>query len=576
MSWRIKAELRELLAAERRAGPLGGGGEISFVLAFANTYRLGMSNLGYQSVFGLLSQRPEIAARRAFLPEPDLLAEHRRAAAPWLTLEDGRPAGEAEVIGFSLPFENDYLNVLTLLGLAGIPLRPSLRRERDPLILAGGLAPTLNPEPLAPYLDLILLGEAEELLPEFIEAYGRVRGRSRPEIVETLARQVPGLYAPGLYRPVYDENDRFLRNEPLLPGLPQKIPRRRLAELKEPVVSPLVSPNTEFPERPLIEVSRGCGRGCRFCAAGHIIRPPRRPPFEATLGAVKKAAAEFGSVGLISAAVSDLPGIEELCLAAVHEGAKISLSSLRADTLSPPLARLLAEAGAQTLTLAPEAGSQRLRDAVNKGLTEDDILEACLHTIEAGIRKLRLYFMIGLPTETDEDVRAIAALTKRIGHHIREVREGDSFNLITLSVSSFVPKPHTPFQWAAMNQVKELSRKARLLKTALKGEKRVKITFDSPKWAAIEALLSRGDRKVGEILERVHQLGGDWKEAFKETNLNPDFYTLRKRGKDEPFPWEIVDSGISREYLWREYQRAKAGKTSPECRDEGCSRCGVC
>ena len=413
MSWRIKAALRELLASERGFAPLGGGGEISFVLAFGNTYRLGMSNLGFQSVFGLLSQRPEIAARRAFLPEPELLAEHRRTATPWLTLEDGRPAAEAEVIAFSLPFENDYLNVLTLLGLAGLPLRSSLRRERNPLIMAGGMGPTLNPEPLAPYLDLILIGEAEELLPDFIKAYSRVRDRPKQEILLHLAREVPGVYVPELYLSVYDSKNRFMRHEPKFPGLPEKIQRRRVKKLESPTVSPLVSSETEFPDRPLIEISRGCGRGCRFCAAGHIIRPPRRPPFETTLEEVKRAAAEFRSVGLVSAAASDLPGIEELCLASVHAGAKVSLSSLRADTLSPPLARLLAEAGVQTLTLAPEAGSQRLRRVINKGLTEGDILEACLHTIEAGIRKLRLYFMIGLPTEKDEDILAIAELTQK-------------------------------------------------------------------------------------------------------------------------------------------------------------------
>ena len=568
--------MRELLASERAFGPLGGGGEISFVLAFANTYRLGMSNLGYQSVFGLLSQRPEIAARRAFLPEPELLAEHRRTTTPWLTLEEGRPAAEAEVIAFSLPFENDYLNVLTLLGLAGIPLRAGPGREGNPLIMAGGLGPTLNPEPLAPYMDLILVGEAEEMLQEFVQVYAKVRTRPRDEMLLNLAREVPGVYVPSLYRPIYDDNGRFIGHEPLAPGLPEKVPRRWVRELSAPTVSPLVSPETEFPDRPLIEVSRGCGRGCRFCAAGHIIRPPRRPPFEADLDQVKKAAEAFGSVGLISAAVSDLPGIEELCLAAIHSGGKISLSSLRADTLSPPLARLLAEAGVQTMTIAPEAGSQRMRRVINKGLTEGDILEACLHTIEAGIRKLRLYFMIGLPTEKDEDILAIAELTRKIGHHVREIRQGDSFNLITLSVSSFVPKPHTPFQWAGMDGVKELGRKAKLLKKALKGEKRVKITFDSPKWAAVEALISRGDRKVGELLETVHNLGGDWKEALKEANLNPDYYTLRKRSMDEPFPWEIVDSGISREYLWNEYTRARQSRISPDCKEEGCTRCGVC
>ncbi|MBW1711962.1 MAG: radical SAM protein [Deltaproteobacteria bacterium] len=575
MSWRIKANLRQLLAAERPWPVLGGGGERRFVLAFANTYHLAMSNLGFQTVYALLKNRPQVDVRRAFLPDTEMLAEHVRTATSWLTLEDQRPAAQAEVIAFSLPFENDYLNLLTLLDLAGLPLRAGQREEAHPLILAGGIAPSLNPEPLAPFVDVILIGEAEAVLPEFLDAYQEAASLDRREMLKAIGRNVAGAYLPRFYRPQYDSQGRFQGYDRTESDLPARIERRFLKTIDRPAASAIVSPATEFPDRPLIEIARGCGRGCRFCAAGYILRPPRQPPFEATLEAVRQGAEKFGQVGLVSAAVSDRPGVEELCLAAIHAGAKVSVSSLRADTLSPTLARLLAQAGVRTLTLAPEAGSQRLRQVINKGLSEESILEASLVTLEAGIRNLKLYFMIGLPTETDQDVEAIGTLVKKIVHHLKAASQGGSFNLITLSVSSFVPKPQTPFQWAPMAQVKELKRRARLLKSSLKGRKRIRITFDRPKWAAIEGLLARGDRRVGQLLEAAFETSGDWDRAFKSSNLNPDYYTARERDPDEPLPWEIVDSGIERGFLWDEFQRSLKGQESPAC-FEGCHRCGVC
>jgi len=576
MSWRIKAGLKELLSRERDLRPPPSGGEVRITAAFPNTYRLAMSNLGFQTLFSLLGRRAEVEATRAFLPEPETLAEHRRTSTPWLTLEDQRAVADNEVIAFSLPFENDYLNLLTLLRLAALPLRAGLRGVGTPLIIGGGVAPTLNPEPLAPFLDLIILGEAEAVVDEFIDAYLELRDSPRAELLAGLAEKVEGVYAPGLYEPEYDSKGRLVRTVPSRPGLPARVRRRWAKELFRPAVSTVVSPQTEFGDRLLIEISRGCARACRFCAAGFLIRPPRRPPLEEVLKEVERGAEEVGRVGLVSAAVSDLPEVEELCLAAVRAGAKISVSSIRADTLSPKLARLLAEAGVQTLTLAPEAGSQRLRKVINKGLTEAEILEAAVHTLEAGIRNLRLYFMIGLPTETEEDVEAVAGLTKRIVHHLKNTTQGGGFNLITLSVSSFVPKPQTPFQWAAMNDLKTLQAKARIIKKGLKGRKRVRVTFDSPKFALLEGLIARGDRKVADFLEAAEEVEGSWPQALKKTNLNPDFYTLRERDPDEAFPWEIVDSGVERSFLWEEYRKALEEKESPGCLVGECFRCGVC
>lgn len=569
MTWRIQERLKELLAKEERLHPPPSGGEVNFVLAFANVYRLAMSNLGFQSVCRILGERPEIGLRRALLPDPEALEEHLRSATPWLALEDRRPVAEAEVIAFSLPFENDYLNVLTLLRLAGLPLLAGRRGAGQPLIVAGGIAPSLNPEPLADFLDLILIGEAEEFLDEFVTAYHAHRELPREELIRTLAAEVEGVYAPGLYRPGPGG-----RPEPERPELPASIPRRYPEKLNEPVRSSIITPEAEFAERPLIEISRGCARACRFCAAGHILRPPRAVDYQANLEAVERAAEESGRVGLVSAAVSDLPGIEELCLAATHHGAQVSVSSLRADTLSPALARILAAAGVQTLTLAPEAGSDRLRRVINKGLAEADILEAAQATIEAGIRRLRLYFMLGLPTETDDDIRAIATLVRRIRDHVDQAG-GYAFNLISLSVSSFVPKPQTPFQWAAMETPKELKRRARLLRKELKGVGRVKIGFDQPRHAVVEGLLSRAGRSAGRVLVEVLDSDGDWAGALKAHRAEIEEVVHRVRTEAEEFPWEIVESGQKRDYLWAEYERGLAAKISPGCKD-GCHRCGVC
>ncbi len=549
------------------------------VVAFPNVYRLAMSNLGFQAVWDLLERDPAVNCARACLPEPEELAEHRRTRTPWLNLENQRPVGEAEVIAFSLPFENDYPNLLTLLELAGVPLEAAERDEGHPLVIAGGVAPTLNPEPLAPFLDLILVGEAEELLPEFLAALRDLADRPRREMCLELARRVAGVYWPAGYAPRYDRTGLF-GGFRAAPGLPRRVIRRRAPEMTSPLISRAAAAESEFEDRALIEVSRGCGRGCRFCAAGFIYRPPRSPDFQALLQATAEAAADFGHVGLVGAAVSDLPGIEEVVQTALDRGASVSLSSLRADTLTPHLARQLAAAGVKTITLAPEAGSQRLRDVVNKGITEADVLEAAHVAATAGIPRLKLYFMIGLPTETDEDAVAVADLVKRIIHHLRATSQGRlGFALITLAVSSFAPKPHTPFQWSPMLPEQELDRRAKIIKAGVKDIKNVKLVFDRPKYALMEAAICRGDRRVGAMLLESHQAGGDLRAAARRLNMNLEFYALRQRGEKERFPWEVVDAGLSRAFLRREYQRAMDGLTSPRCprpTARACRRCGAC
>ncbi len=543
---------------------------VSIALVYPNRYHVGMSNLGFQTLYRLFNSYDQVVCERAFLPEGN-----RPQPGRLKTMESGRSIAAADIIAFSLSFENDYPHMLTILDQAGIPLRSNARSENHPLIVAGGVACFLNPEPIAAFIDCFLIGEAEGILPRFFEIFET--DSIKKEVLKNLARSVPGAYVPAFYQVRYKDNGTLEGFEPL-EDVPQKIKRISLADLaQEATCSAVLTPQTTFDETFLIETGRGCPHGCRFCSAGFIYRPPRFRPVAQLEQSIRQGAQLTDRIGLVGAAVSDLPGIEQLCEKFKDDGIRFSFSSLRADRLTDSLLAALNQSQVKTATIAPEVGSQRMRNVINKGLTENDILDAATTLVENGIPNLKLYFMIGLPTETEADVEAIISLVKQVKHRfLASSRARKRIGKITVSLNSFVPKPLTPFQWAAMDEVSALKRKIRKIKSGLRKVANLRINSDVPRWAYIQAMLSRGDRKVADILALAHANSGNWAQTLKTVPVNPDFYVYRERDPAEQLPWDFIDHGIKKSYLQKEYQRAKAGRTTPDCQVETCKMCGVC
>ena len=545
-------------------------GKTSVALVYPNRYHVGMSNLGFQTVYRLLNSFDHVVCERAFLPENNASETPRPT-----TVESDRPITDADIIAFSISFENDYPHLLDILASARIPLKSSDRADRYPLVIAGGVACFLNPEPLAAFIDCFLLGEAEEILPRFFQIF---EPRTHKEAaLKNLAHKVPGAYIPAFYRPRYHDDGTLAAFEPLV-DVPAKIKRVYLKDISRTATcSAVVTPHTTFERSFLIEVGRGCPHGCRFCSAGFIYRPPRFRPISQLAQSINQGARLTDRIGLVGAAVSDLPDIEELCGQFHDKGIRISFSSLRADRLTPGLLAALKQSNVKTATIAPEVGTDRLRRVINKGLTEKDILTAASTLVENGIPKLKLYFMIGLPTETGSDVDAVIQLVKKIKHQfLRSSRARKKIGHITVSLNSFVPKPFTPFQWSAMDEVGVLKTKIKKIKNELRKVANLRINSDVPRWAYIQALLSRGDRKVADILLMAHANRGNWPQTLKTVPVNPDFYIYRERGPDERLPWDFIDHGVKKSFLQREYQRAVQGLTTPACRVETCRICGVC
>jgi len=569
---------RNRLAREKGAVKKDWGGRLAVALAYPNHYRVGMSNLGFQVVYHLLNRRDDVAAERVFLPEGREMSLYLQSGRPLLSLETQRPLEAFHIIAFSISFETDYLHVLKILEMGRIPLLAKERDETHPLVMAGGVTTFLNPEPLAPFMDLFLLGEAEGQLDAFVERIRDAGHRSRESLLMETALGLESVYVPALYRPRYLKDGTPGGMDPLDSRLPPKIKAPRFQSLDAMVSRSLVTgPDMEFGDRILVEVGRGCGRSCRFCAAGYVYRPPRSRSPEVLKKTVQEAISSCGRVGLMGAAVSDVPGILQITRLVVDAGAGFSISSLRADTLDDELVAHLDRAGQKSIALAPEAGTERLRRVINKHLTEEQIAKAVQTVARRGAFNLKLYFLLGLPTETMQDVEGIVKLVKKIRHHMvkASARRG-TMGRIRLSVNCFVPKPFTPFQWFPLEEVSSLKSKQKWLKKAVETLGGVNVSLDVPKWAYVQALLSMGDRRVAPILLNAHRLDGNWKTALRASETNPDFFVYRPRELDEILPWDFIDHGIDKSHLMREYGLALRGTESEPCRVGECKRCGVC
>ncbi len=534
-----------------------GNGPLRIALAFPNTYYVGMSNLGFQTVCGMLSSMPELTCERFFLPDAKDLAELQRRGKPLCSFESETPLDAFHIIAFSLSFENDYLNILTMLSLGRVPLLQSQRDKRRPLVMAGGVTAFLNPEPLADFFDVFVVGEAEEVLPEFCnEAVKQFAATGNCRDCAAY-RAVSGIYIPSGYAVRYGEDGCVASRKPL-PGFPASISCRQVSDVDRfPTASCFLSPQTEFADMGLVEVSRGCARRCRFCAVGNVYHPYRPLSPQALLPAIEELLPVQKKVGLMGAAVSDYPQLPALIQALMERGAQVSVSSLRADALTDEIVGLLQQCGHRTFTIAPEAGSERLRRSIGKNLSLAQIEAAVRVLSRCRVSGIKLYFMIGLPTETDEDIAAIAELARHVKHiYYKEAKAEKWLNHIQLSISPFVPKPWTPFQWAAFEDVAGLKRKLKNITSSLRSERKIMVSCDLPKWGYVQTLLSRGDRRVGRLLLKAFECGGDWGRAFRTSDINPDFYVYRERGKEELFPWDFIGHRVTRAQLWREYLKA--------------------
>ena len=557
-------------AAEDGAVRKHARGKIRIALAYPNRYAVGMSNLGLHAVYGLLNQHDDVVCERVFLPENDEFDIGRLA-----TFESGLPVAAVDLIAFSISFESDYSNLLTLLKLAGIPLRAADRDERHPLVVAGGVACFLNPEPIAAFVDCFLIGEAEVILPEFLRVF-QPNAERRP-LMKAIARSVPGAYVPRFYAAHYAADGTLSAWLPT-EDVPPRIVRPHVKDLSATATcSTVFSPHTALGGSFLVEVGRGCPHGCRFCSAGFVYRPPRFRTEASLAQTIEQGLARSRHIGLVGAAVSDLPGVASLCRRFSGPDITLSFSSLRADALSPELLDALGHGRVKTATIAPEAGSERLRRVINKGIREEDVLNAATALVARGIPNLKLYFMVGLPTETNADVDAIVGLVKHIKHaFLKSSRTRGAIGTITVGVGSFVPKPFTPFQWAAMAATAELKARLKRIPTGLKRVPNVRVHSDLPRWAYVQALLARGDRRVADLLVRADAAGGNWPQALKTGPINPDFYVLRERDPDEILPWDFIDHRVSKSYLLAEYRRALEGRPGIVCRVESCRLCGAC
>jgi radical SAM superfamily enzyme YgiQ (UPF0313 family) len=554
MSWKIIDAYRKRLAAEEWLIPRKQGGRLAICLVYPERYHVAMSSLGFTTVHALLNDHPDVVCERAFLPDKEELAEYRSSRTPLLSLESQRPVADFDLIAFSVSFESDYVNIPQLLALAGLPCFAVERTAAMPLVMAGGAALFLNPEPVAEFLDLVCIGEGEAVLPELL-AYLQAPQKDRQTLLAGAA-QLPGIYVPSLYDVEYD-GARLTRREPLA-GAPATVGRLWLDDVNRAVTaSTILTPGTEFGDLFLVEVSRGCPRGCRFCAAGFIYHPHRQRSREAVAAAAIAGLTSRGKVGLVGAAVSDFKGIGALSREILVAGGGISVSSLRIDGLDDEMIEVLKASGHKTVALAPEGPSQRLRELVKKGITEEQILAAAQRLISHDMLNLKLYFIIGLPTETEADLEEMIGLIIRIREQVVAVaRTKGRLGEIVLSVNPFIPKPWTPFQWCGMEPLASLERKVQFLRKGCGRLANVRLQMEPLKEAWRQALISRGDRRLARVLARVEADG--WRRALREAGYPAEEMITRLIPQEELLPWGFI-SGGNNETLSKEYKKAFIG-----------------
>ena len=560
MNWKLKKKYESLLEQERGYVKKVWGTYNTVCLAYPNYYRTGMANLGFQTVYKIINEQPSFLCERVFLPAAGDDAESATGAAGMFSLESQKSIAEFDILAFSLSFENDYPHVLTMLAKAGIPLLTKDRSEEFPLVVGGGIALTLNPEPLADFFDLFILGEAEETLPQFTRSFEDARrlGHSRSGLLKDLQKQIPGVYVPGLYEVKYSSDSRIEAFVPREADLPQKIKINHIKDINSYCTEEVISATqVEMEDMYLTEVNRGCARSCRFCAASFVYRPARFRSAEEIITSIDRGLKKKKKIGLVGTAVSDHPELIQICEYILAQNAQAGIGSLRIDQINEKIVDLIKAGGIETVALAPEAGSQKMRDVLRKDITQADIFRAAELLIEKEIPNLRLYFMVGLPGEEDQDIDAIIDLTREIQQHALLYTQGKrKFRRITLSVNQFIPKPQTPLQWSVLADVSATGKKIKKIISAFSRDKQIHVIHDVPKWNYVQALLSLGDRRVGEILLAVHRLDGNWVKAFKEVNINPDDYVYRQKAFDEILPWDIIDLGFSKKILISEYKKA--------------------